>query len=198
MSNPLAPKFEIVPGSIADAAIQAGGELTQPPIMVIMIDISSSMNETDARYKGKVVSRYEAAKQQLIELQARHPGQIAIIAFGDEATACPGGVPPLPSGWTQLHLALAMAREADTGSMKFLIISDGLPQMHHLVEAEAELFTVPIDVIFVGKDSNGERFLGDFAKKTGGAFYTDTSTMLLTTTISKMLTVGPDADVIVT
>ena len=45
MSNPLAPKFEIVPGSIADAAIQAGGELTQPPIMVIMIDISSSMNE---------------------------------------------------------------------------------------------------------------------------------------------------------
>ena len=56
----------------------------------------------------------------------------------------------------------------------------------------------PIDVIFVGKDSNGERFLGDFATKTGGTFYTDTSTMLLTTTISKMLTVGPDADVIVT
>jgi hypothetical protein len=192
------PQFEIVPGSIADAAIQAGGELTKPPIMVIMIDISSSMNEMDARYKGRVVSRYEAAKHQLIELQARYPGQIAIIAFGDEATACPGGVPPLPSGWTQLHLALKMAREADTGQMKFLIISDGLPQQQYQVEAEAELFTVPIDVILVGKDTNGERFLGEFAAKTGGTFYTDTSTMLLTTTIAKMLTVGPDVDVIVT
>jgi len=196
MSNPLTPKFEIVPGSIA--AMVEAGQLNAPPIMVIMIDISSSMNELDARYKGKVVSRYEAAKQQLIELQARHPGQIAIIAFGDEATACPGGVPPLPSGWTQLHLALAMAREADTGQMKFLIISDGLPQRQDAVEAEAELFTVPIDVILVGKDTNGEQFLGDFAKKTGGTFYTDTSAMLLTTTISRMLTVGPDADVIVT
>jgi hypothetical protein len=190
------PKFEIVPGSIA-AMIEAG-QLNAPPIMVIMIDISSSMNELDARYNGRLVTRYEAAKQQLIELQARHPGQIAIIAFGDEATACPGGVPPLPSGWTQLHLALAMAREADTGTMKFLIISDGLPQLQHMVEAEAELFTVPIDVILVGKDRNGERFLNDFATKTGGTFYTDTSTMLLTTTITKMLTVGPDADVIVT
>lgn len=190
------PKFEIVPGSIA--AMVEAGQMTKPPIMVIMIDISSSMNEMDARYKGARVSRYEAAKHQLIELQARYPGQIAIIAFGDEATACPGGVPPLPSGWTQLHLALKMAREADTGQMKFLIISDGLPQQQYQVEAEAELFTVPIDVILVGKDTNGERFLGEFAAKTGGTFYTDTSTMLLTTTIAKMLTVGPDVDVIVT
>ena len=38
----------------------------------------------------------------------------------------------------------------------------------------------------------------EFTAKTGGTFYTDTSTMLLTTTISKMLTVGPDVDVIVT
>lgn len=50
-----------------------------------------------------------------------------IIAFGDEATVCPG-VPPEPNGWTMLYLALEKAREADTGAMKFVIISDGLPQ----------------------------------------------------------------------
>jgi hypothetical protein len=188
MSNPT--QFEIVPGSIADTAMLHGGELPKPPIMVVMMDISYSMNEMDARLHGRTVTRYEAAKAQLIELQARHPGQIAIIAFGDEAIACPGGVPPFPDGWTQLHLALEMAREADTGQMKFLIISDGLPQRQETVQIEAEKFTVPIDVIFVGKDSNGERFMQDFAAKTGGTFYTDTSTMLLTTTITMLLTMA--------
>ncbi|KPV52689.1 hypothetical protein SE17_13990, partial [Kouleothrix aurantiaca] len=124
--------------------------------------------------------------------------QIAIIAFGDEAEACPGGVPPLPSGWTQLHLALDMAREADTGSMKFVIISDGLPQMQELAYRSAEKFTVPIDVIYVGKDSGGENFMREFAGKIGGEFYTDTSTMLLTTTISRMLTDSEHSGPIIT
>jgi len=65
----------------------------------------------DATLHGRTVSRYEAGVAQLKELQAKHPGQIAIIAFGDEATVCPGGVPPEPNGWTMLYLALEKARE---------------------------------------------------------------------------------------
>ena len=102
----------------------------------------------------------------------------------------PGGVPPEPNGWTNLHLALEMARAADTGSTKFCIISDGLPQQTDLVYREAEKFSVPLDVIYVGRQPEGRAFMEDFAKKTGGQFYTDTSTMLLTTTISRMLTVS--------
>ena len=181
-------QYEIVPGSIAHTAMQHGGELPKPPIMVVMFDVSYSMEELDARYQGRTVSRYDAGVAQLKELQAKHPGQIAIIAFGDEATVCPGGVPPEPNGWTMLYLALEKAREADTGAMKFVIISDGLPQQGDLAKREAEQFSVPIDVIYVGRDERGEEFMKDFAQGTGGTFYTDTSTMLLTTTISKLLT----------
>jgi hypothetical protein len=113
--------------------------------------------------QGRTVSRYDAAVAQLKELQAKHPGQIAIIAFGDEATVCPGGMPPAPNGWTMLYLALEKAREADTGAMKFVIISDGLPQHRDLAKREAEQFSVPIDVIYVGRDERGEEFMKDFA-----------------------------------
>jgi len=182
--------FEIVPGSIAQTALANGGELPAPPVMVVILDVSYSMDERDAMYNGQRCRRIDAAKAQLIEIQARCPGQVAIIAFSDEAEAVPGGVAPEPNGWTNLHLALAMARAADTGSMKFCIISDGLPQQTELVYCEAEKFSVPLDVIYVGKQPEGRAFMEDFAKKTGGQFYTDTSTMLLTSTISRMLTVS--------
>ena len=178
---PIDPQFEIVPGSIAHTALQHGGQLPKPPIMVVMFDISYSMDERDATLHGRTVSRYEAGVAQLKELQAKHPGQIAIIAFGD-------GVPPEPNGWIMLYLALEKACEADIGAMKFVIISDGLPQQGDLAKREAEQFSVPIDVIYVGRDERGEEFMRDFAHGTGGTFYTDTSTMLLTTTISKLLT----------
>src|SRR5262245_32080323 len=182
--------YEIVPGSIAHTALAHGEALPVPPVMVVILDVSYSMDERDAIYRGQRVRRIDAARQQLIEIQAMFPGQVAIIAFSDEAQACPGGVAPEPNGWTNLHLALEMAREADTGSMKFCIISDGLPQQTELVYREAEKFSVPLDVIYVGKQPEGRAFMEDFAKKTGGQFYTDTSTMLLTTTISRMLTVS--------
>jgi hypothetical protein len=87
-----------------------------------------------------------------------------------------------------LYLELEKAREADTGAMKFVIISDGLAQQGDLATRETEQFSVPIDVIYVGRDERGEEFVKDFAHGTGGTFYTNTSTMLLTTTISKLLT----------
>lgn len=182
--------YEIVPGSIAHTALAHGGALPLPPVMVVILDVSYSMDERDAIYNGQRCRRIDAAKAQLIEIQAKFPGQVAIIAFSDEAEAVPGGVAPEPNGWTNLHLALEMARAADTGAMKFCIISDGLPQQTELVYREAEKFSVPLDVIYVGRQPEGRAFMQEFAAKTGGQFYTDTSTMLLTTTISKMLTVA--------
>src|SRR6266545_6420216 len=168
--------FEIVPGSIAQTALENGGQLPAPPVMVVILDVSYSMDERDAMYNGQRCRRIDAAKQQLIEIQARFPGQVAIIAFSDEAEAVPGGVPPEPNGWTNLHLALELARAADTGAMKFCIISDGLPQMQELAHREAEKFSVPLDVIFVGNQQDGRRFMQDFAQQPGGQFYTDAST----------------------
>ncbi len=163
-------------------------ELPVPPVMVVILDVSYSMDDRDAMYKGQRVRRIDAAKAQLIEIQAQFPGQVAIIAFSDEAQAVPGGVAQEPNGWTNLHLALELARQADTGAMKFCIISDGLPQMQESAYREAEKFSVPLDVIYVGGQSEGRRFMQDFAQKTGGQFYTDASTMQLTVTIAKMLT----------
>jgi len=96
--------YEIVPGSIAHTALAAGGALPLPPVMVVILDVSYSMDERDAIYNAQRCRRIDAAKAQLIEIQAKFPGQVAIIAFSDEAEAVPGGVPPEPNGWTNLHL----------------------------------------------------------------------------------------------
>ena len=58
---PIDSPFEIVPGSIAHTAIQHGGQLPKPPIMVVMFDISYSMDERDATLHGRTVSRYGPA-----------------------------------------------------------------------------------------------------------------------------------------
>lgn len=182
----------IVKGSLAEVAQQNNGALIAPPVAVVLVDISWSMDADDAQdERGRPATRWAAAKAALERLQGEMPGQVALIAFGDTAVMCPDGVLPPTLGTTRLHEALAMARQADSGSMRFVVISDGLPDDSDAAMAEARRFTGAVDCVYVGTDCDGERFLKRMAQATGGQFHRDASGLrLLDQTVRLMLAAG--------
>lgn len=176
---------QIVPGSIAD--VVARNEMAAP-VVVVLVDVSYSMDDCDARAAdGRIISRYEAACQQLAKLQARHPGRVAVMAFADEPMMCPGGVPVPPCGYTALHRALAKAKEADTGLMRFVVISDGWPDNEDKALQVAAKFKGAIDTIAIGQSLGGADFLRRLATLTGGTFSEDAATLALAETIETLL-----------
>jgi hypothetical protein len=182
----------VVPGSLAAVAAENGG-LVAPPIAVVLLDTSYSMEHVDAvGENGQLISRHAAATAQLTKLQAAMPGQIALLCFSSEVEMVPGGVPLEPHGYTNLAGALREARNADNGTMKFVVISDGGPDSETDAMNEAMLFSVPIDCVYVGKDRRGETFMRHLAMSTGGQFTSDTGEMrLLADTVQRFLLAAP-------
>lgn len=183
----------IVPGSIA-AMAQANGGRIAPPEVIIIFDHSGSTEIIDANLlDGRRVSRYQAACEQLAIIQARLPGKIAVLAFADEVTPCPGGVPPEPTGFTNLTGALRFAREADTGAVRFIVISDGAPNNKGTALAVAGEYAGQIDTVLVGELDEWERkdctaFMEELARIGRGTFTRDASGMrFLGETVIKML-----------
>ena len=83
----------IVKGSLSQIAKETGRTLAESWInvdAVILVDISLSMTECDAR-GGK--SRYDVAQEELTELQNSLPGKIAIVAFFRKTVLCPNRQP---------------------------------------------------------------------------------------------------------
>lgn len=183
----------LVKGSLAEVARQSGGELVAPPVAVVLADISLSMRKLDAvDERGAPTTRHKAAQAALRRLQAEMPGQLALIAFSRQAELCPTGRLPAPYGTTRLDRALAMARQADNGRMRFVLISDGRPDDPDAALEVASQFSVGIDCIYIGGDAEGEAFLRQLAQATGGQFYRDTSGIrLLDQAVVKMLAAGP-------
>lgn len=192
----------IVPGSIADLAAQNGGRIA-PPSVIILFDHSGSTELRDARLlDGRPASRYEAACEQLAIIQARMPGKIAVLAFADEVTPCPGGVPPMPTGFTNLTMALRMAQEADTGAVRFVVISDGQPNSKETALVVAREFTGQIDTVLVGEGEDWERessaeFMAELARIGRGTFTRDASGMrFLAESVIKMLGAGEGGPIV--
>jgi hypothetical protein len=184
--------LQIVPGSIADMARRNEGTVI-PPAIVVIFDISYSMRGEDAKLKsGTVTSRFLAGAAALTELQAQYPGQIVLIDFGDDANVRPGGYPDEPNGQnTFLAPGLRLAKELDTGAMRFVVISDGTPQDQDAAMEVAQAFTVGIDTIAVGAVNYGAEFMEKLAKATGGSYHRDASGMrLLGATIRALLPGG--------
>jgi len=159
----------IVPGSLQAIARDSNADLatvfTDADVLVI-IDISASMTEQDAR-GGR--SRYAVACDELTRLQAKHPGKVAVIAFSSDAQFCPGGLPPAPQSFTDLAGALDFAHVADGCGLKIILISDGEPDDEVDAMRAARRWQDKIDTIYVGPEgAEGAAFLRKLAKATGG------------------------------
>lgn len=162
---------DIVKGSLAQVALAQGVSLAESfmdAAALIIVDVSGSMAAKDSR-GGQ--SRYDVALEELKSLQARLPGKCAIVAFSDTTLFVPGGVPPLLGAGTNLRGALQFARVADVPDMRFVVISDGMPDDQDGALAEAAKYRAHISTVYVGPETDhegGRAFLAQLAAKSGG------------------------------
>ena len=163
----------LVKGSLSQIAKETGRTLAESWLgvdAVILVDISLSMSDCDAR---NGMTRHEVAQEELIDLQKRVPGKVAIIAFSNDCEFLPNGYLPRPRETTNLTGALEYVRVADAiPDMHFIVISDGEPNDESSALSEARKFRNKIDTIYVGPESGraGREFLQKLAKASGGEF----------------------------
>lgn len=159
----------IVPGSLSAVSGKANMSLAESFLNVdalVVVDTSGSMANNDAA-GGK--TRYAAAVEELTRLQATLPGKIGVISFSDYPVFCPGGVPQNLGDGTNLSGALKYVKPADGLGIKFVLISDGLPDEPQDAIITARKFKTKIDVVYVGPEKgSGSEFLAELAAATGG------------------------------
>lgn len=160
----------VVRGSVAQVARQNGRSLAETFIgvdTVILFDCSGSMEQHDSR-GGR--SRYDVACSELVSIQNDHPGKLALISFATHAIFCPGGVPFPDGGTTHLERALKFAKVADVGGIRFIVISDGVPDYPEEALSLARQFVGRIDAVYVGPENDregGRAFLDKLVKANG-------------------------------
>ena len=183
-------KTAIIKGSLQDVATQSGHSIAASFLnvdVVILVDVSGSMMAKDA---PGGISRYEAAVDELKKVQEVNPGKIAIIAFSSSATLCPSGTPVFEGGNTDLAEALKLAKMADVGGIRFIVISDGLPDSESKALAAAASFTGEIHTIYIGPENDyegGRAFLQRLATANRGTFHVAELTKSLEISITKCL-----------
>lgn len=184
-------QLAVVPGSIGQIAKSSNVSLAEAFLganTIVLIDISGSMAATDSR-GGK--TRYDVACEELRNIQASHPGQVAVIAFSCDVQFCPGGTPPpYCISSTNLADALVFARTADVPSIRFIVISDGVPDSERAALAEAKKFKARIDTVFVGPEGDvegGRAFLQRLAQASGGTPVTADRVMELASKVNQLL-----------
>lgn len=178
-----------VKGSLAQVAKDTGKSIAATFVdadCIILIDVSGSMQETDAP-GGK--SRYEAACGELEKLQGDLPGKVAIISFNHLTTFNPNGIPTSAGGGTNLTSALEFAKVCDFDGVRFVVVSDGEPDDPYTALAVAKTYRNKIDVIFCGNEArpDGREFLRKLAKASGGQEVTADRVAQLSNTIHKLL-----------
>lgn len=183
---------QLVKGSIGAIAQQTGQSLAQTFLdvdCVVIVDTSGSMGSHDAP-QGR--SRYDQACWELATLQGDLPGKIAVITFSDSAEFCPNGTPRNLGGTTALDQALKFAKVADVPGMRFVVISDGIPNSESSALAIARKYQNRIDTIFVGPegDTRGREFLQRLAAASGGQHVTAAQAKALSSSVQKLLAVA--------
>ncbi len=178
----------VVQGSLGAVAKRDGVSVAEAFLsceIVAIVDTSGSMDMRDAR-GGR--QRYQVACEELAQLQATHPGQVGVIAFSDQAVFCPGGVPEYFGSSTNLAGALKFASVVD-GTVRFVVISDGIPDSEDQALRVASTMTSEISTIFVGPESDrrGPEFLARLARSRKGQFMTATAADLLGQKVESLL-----------
>lgn len=184
---------EITVGSMADLANRQGMSMAESFMSashIVLIDVSGSMGDRDSR-GGR--SRFEVACDELRLLQRDMPGKVAVVAFSDDATFCPGGVPVPTWGGTNLAGALQFVSPAD-GTVTFIVISDGLPDGPDRALAVAAGMVSTIHTVFVGPetgyDAQGRYFLDKLAAAHHGQSVTDKAAMQLAEKVTRLMLSG--------
>lgn len=159
----------VVAGSLDALAERSGQSLAESFLnaeIVILVDTSGSMGTDDSQNNQK---RYDVACSELAKLQRDLPGKVAVIAFSDDPEFAPGGHPRYAGGGTNLSKALRFVQPAD-GTVRFVVISDGLPDNEGEALQVARTFTSRIDTVYVGPehDRSGAAFLERLARAAGG------------------------------
>ena len=146
------------PGALAESFMSAE--------VIILMDNSGSMGVHDVAGQ----SRREVADEQLVELQGRHPGAVALVCFADRAEFSPSGnMIPVGSG-TDMVSALSFIRCADGLDYKILLITDGEPNQPNATLKLAAKFASKIHAIYCGpEDGRGMDFLNRLMRVTGGS-----------------------------
>jgi Mg-chelatase subunit ChlD len=161
----------IVAGSIAAVTSQSRETLATHFLYnvshIIVVDVSGSMSTEDSRGNR---SRIDVAREELANLQASHPGKLAVFAFSDHCQFVPGGVPPFFAGGTDVAGALRTVKEFDGLNMRFVVISDGLPDQEQPALDVAKTYMSKLDTVFVGNESDqqAQAFLRKLAGLSGG------------------------------
>lgn len=163
----------IVPGSLSAIAQASGKSLAESFLScdaLLLLDESGSMTTADTP-SGK--TRRQAARDEVIRLQATLPGKIGLFVFSSTVVFCPTGVPLTLDAGTDLYRALEYLKPADGCGLKIIVISDGVPSQPDRCLALARTFENKIDTLFIGpeNDSEGGRtFLQKLADTTGGHY----------------------------
>lgn len=179
----------LVPGSIGAIAKSKRTSIAETfanADVVIIVDTSGSMHLTDSR-GGK--SRYDVALEELATLQNTNPGKLAVIAFSNTTVFVPSGQPPMLGGGTDLAGALRFTKMADTGDIRFVIVSDGEPDDARAALEVAATYKGRIDVVYVGPEDHpaGREFLTRLAQSKGGQAVTAKQATQLAAQTQKLL-----------
>ena len=154
---------------------------------ILVVDMSGSMGANDA---PGGISRYDAAEQELRQLQKQLPGKVAVVAFSNSPQFCPGGVPPRMGGSTDMGAALRFVHAAD-GCAQIVLISDGEPNSEAETLAVAREFAHKIDTVYIGPESGhyarGRSFLEKLAAATGGTSMKSAAPGLLKEQVESLL-----------
>lgn len=175
---------QIIKGSIGEISRKNNKPLAVNFLNVkafVMVDVSYSMVDNDAGLdaSGKPQSRWQAAREQLADLQNQNPGEIAVGCFSDKGFFCPSGVPVEPLGGTVFVSALNLLKQADGTDIRLIIISDGEPHDETAALALAAKFSSKLDTIFVGSETGrGRDFLRRLSMQTGGISITNETSKL--------------------
>lgn len=176
----------IVKGSTTQVAQAQGMSLAQAFVSVdvmVVIDLSGSMDMQDAPSGGGIISRRSAAREQLEKLQYDHAGRIGLIAFADRAEYLPGGnIDGVDvGGGTDMLEGLRMAMPASNAGIPLVVISDGEPNwgLEEDCLALAGLMQSPLHCIYVGPEGGrGFAFLQRLARAAGDYGKARTSTTI--------------------
>lgn len=181
---------QIVEGSLSEVAKNNNQSVAETFLscdVLLIADMSSSMGATDAP-SGK--SRYQVAEDDIIRLQAKFSGKVALIVFANEVQFCPTGIPIQLGGGTELAKALQFIKVADDIGIKLVIISDGEPNDKSECLKIARTFTSKIDTVFVGPENDiygGRAFLEQLAQVTGGTFQQSSEPGLLAESVEVLM-----------
>lgn len=180
---------KLATGSIYDVAKKNNQSIAETFIgcdVVILVDTSASMSNRDSRGG---MSRYDVACEELTALQASLPGKIAVLSFSSTVEFCPSGVATFLNGGTNMTKALQFAKVADVPKMRFILISDGEPNIEERTLAVAKTYQNRIDTIYVGPEERptGREFLNRLAAASGGQTITADRANELKSGIEKLL-----------